>query len=476
MNKIYAVLGSFLPQYVKLEENIYEAQQNPETYASIKASCDDCDDMDGGGRKPYKVISGIALYAIDGPMIPKGSWFSKWLGIADYETISNALAMMAHDPQVENILIAMNTPGGAVSGISDVAYNWKRANAKKPITTHTSGNIASAGLWLASHSKKIYASPSGNVGSLGAKLEHMSYQGKLEEEGMKHTEVKSAKYKAIGSPYKDLSDEELIILQAEIDEAGQLFKNTVYSNRPQVNPEVESGLMYSASRAFDLGLIDGIKTYGETFETLSADRQTQNNQNGVVMKIKMTESQASAAIAGGADPSTIEIISEETYAELVASGEITEISAEEVVDPADSEETPEPKPEEELDFKAKVAELTAELEEKGVKISELASNVEALNAKNLELEAKSADYESLEALKSIACEIVNNQRVALQLPKVDMEDLSAKEIVEIHANSNKMFKKNFKVGGHTVKNTEEPSSKPVAKGSVASARVSAVGI
>ena len=476
MNKIYAVDSLYLKTFLELEAKIEKAYIELDPTISERYS--------SGGRdehKSYKTISGIALYSIDGPMIAKGNWASQWFGIMDYETISNDLAMMAHDPEVKEILISMSTPGGTVAGISDVSDAWKRTNQKKPITVHTSGSIASAGLWLACHSTKIYASPSGKVGSLGAKMGHMSVQGQLEEEGVKFTEFKSAKFKAIGSPYMDLTEEEKVILQSEIDEAGDLFKATVFANRPQVSREVESGLMFSANKSLQLGLIDGVKTYGEVFETLSADRPTthSNPNGGISMKIKMTEEMAAAAVANGADLQTIEIVSQEVYDAEVASGEL---KAPEALENEELETVASETSEVELSLEEKLASVEAEVaalkEDLEAKMSLLAE-AEARLAGNEEqiasLQEKAADAEAMAELKGLVCGIINHQRVALQIPKVDMEDLSAKDVLAIHASTDKMFRKNFKINGHVTPSAQEPV-KAEALGSVAAAHISAVGI
>ena len=158
MQKIYLLSALFVKEMVALEERQTEFLQK-EAF-SLPEEDPEHDD------RPYQVINGIALYSIKGKMLAEGNFFTRWFGIASYDQIGHDLGQIAEDEEVEKVLIAMNTPGGSVHGISDVSDTWARLNASKPITVHTSGMLASAGVWLASNSSKIYASEVADIGSI----------------------------------------------------------------------------------------------------------------------------------------------------------------------------------------------------------------------------------------------------------------------------------------------------------------------
>jgi ClpP class serine protease len=70
-------------------------------------------------------------------------------------------------PDVQAIMLLMDTPGGAVSGINSFA-DTVFAGAKRKLTVaHVAGSAASAGYWIASATKEITLERTGIVGSIG---------------------------------------------------------------------------------------------------------------------------------------------------------------------------------------------------------------------------------------------------------------------------------------------------------------------
>ena len=85
----------------------------------FKIQYDDDFEQEDPNRKPYTVIDGIAVYKISGPLLSNGSWFSRYLGYSAYDDIRSDLMQAAADPDVNEILLYMGTPGGSVFGVTD---------------------------------------------------------------------------------------------------------------------------------------------------------------------------------------------------------------------------------------------------------------------------------------------------------------------------------------------------------------------
>lgn len=472
MKKIYVVAVAFADEMRALEER-QEAFLSDNREAFIYTEEEDSD------ARPYQVINGIALYDISGKMMSKGNFFTRVFGIPTYEDIGNALGMMATDDEVKYPLISMSTPGGVVGGISDLSDSWSRLNAEKPITVHTSSFLGSAGVWLASNSDKIYASEVAEVGSIGAIMQHVSYKKALEKEGLKVTTIRSSPLKAIGSPADDLSGEDLAHLQGKIDETGELFKKQLYRNRPGVHPEAMTGEMFSASEAMQVGLIDGIKTFSDVFDELSATAADRNNKTSYmeeyVMKKKVTAAMAEAAISAGADPKTLEIVSQEEYDAYLAEHETQE------PENLDTEV-------EDLETEASEQEVGAEAEESNdgddEQVASLTASLIEANAENEGLVAKVKELEdkltaaNADPLRIIAEERISVMRVALGLTSVDMSKFSTSSILAEYQALDEQFKKSFKSGGYAPsKKTDHKADVKVASiHSFDRAHLRAVGI
>ena len=472
MKKLYAINPLFSEEFRKLEEK-------EEEFLS-KGVFEFVDEDDESDNRPYQVVNGVAMYSIRGKMAATSNFFTKVFGIPTYEDMGNALAMMYEDEEVEKVLIDFSTPGGPVSGISDLSETWKQLNAEKQITVHTSGMLASAGLWLASNSNEIYASEVAEVGSIGVILQHVSYEASLKKDGIKVTEIKSAPLKAVGSPAKDLTDEELAYLQKKVDETSKLFEKQIYLSRPQVSAGAFTGETFIAHEALKMGLIDGVKTFSEVFSaTMGVASNNDSKPRGFEMKKKVTASMYEAAVAAGADPNTLEIVSQEEYdawmeeqnkgqnAAAENEGEGAEASESEGVEATENEGE---------GAEAVEGESVEQLEAVKTELAEALASIESLEATIEDLEAKLEASKS-DPLKKIAVERISVMRVALGLQKIDLSEFPVESIIAEYEALDKQFKAAFKVGGHTKPSKEDDNKvKKAAVTSIDRAKLRAVGV
>ena len=383
------------------------------------------------------------------------------------------------DEEVEKVLISMSTPGGQVSGISDLSDAWGKLNSIKPITVHTNGMLASAGYWLAVHSDKIYASQVAEIGSIGVMITHVSHEEALKKEGIKVTEIKSAPKKAIGTPAKNLTEEEKQYLQTKVEELSKLFEIEVYKNRASVSSEVFSGETFLAAKAKSLGLIDDVKTYSDVFTEMVSGV---NNQTvgGDPMKKKVTAEMYESAVAAGADPNTLEIVSQEEFDALAETdGQITEASDQtveaEAQEPEESAEAQEP--EEVAEEPEAVAQAQARISELEAEIASMAQANEQLTA---ELNTLKENEQFVGKMKDFLTARMGEMRTALGLSKIDMSEFTVATVVTEYEAIDKTFKKSFKVGGvvpSSAKSTEESGKTKKADITyIDRARLKAVGV
>lgn len=458
MRKIYGIMSLYAEEMDKLEAKEAEFLLNRESYA---APWDEEED----DTRPYQVINGTALYDIKGKILSTSNIFTRIFGIPTYESIAEDFSQMAQDDEVDRVLLSMDTPGGSVSGISDMSDVWRRLNAEKPITVHTSGMLASAGIWLASNADKIYASETADVGSVGVIIQHVSYQEMLEKEGIKVTQIKSAPMKAIGSPAKDLTEEEEKYLQKKVDESDALFKKQLYTTRPGISPDAFTGETFSASESLRLGLIDGISTFSNVFEQLSASADSNNNSyTEVSMKRKVTAEMAEAAIASGADPKDLEVLSQEDYDAWKAAEEdpsATECTCEEGAEECtcgakEASEGHEGEDSEEL------LAAQAQIEQLQTDLAQANEQVETLTAQVTDLE-KSLEQRSSDPLRKIAEDRIYALRVALGMVKVDMSEFSTESILAEYKALDGQFNKWYKSGGSVKTKVADEEDAPKQK-------------
>lgn len=173
----------------------------------------------------------IAMLNIGGVIATKPDLYELFFGNGDFLTIfdyQNAFLSLENNPMIDKIVLNIDSPGGSVTGIFELAEMIK--NSKKQVFVYTQSMCCSAAYLIASAANKIIATPSAEVGSIGVYLElyknsnsqdtHLIYAGDK---------------KVYGHPGLQLTDAELKYFQEEVDTIYELFVDTVsnYRNIPK---------------------------------------------------------------------------------------------------------------------------------------------------------------------------------------------------------------------------------------------------
>lgn len=255
------------------------------------------------------------------------------------------------DPEVSEIVLDIDSPGGSVSGVAELSDLIFEARGKKPITAYASGMMASAAYWIGSAADKVYATKATQVGSIGVYSVVYDATVAAHNEGYKVEVIQAGKHKATGHPYKTLSSDDRKILQQEVDSYFELFTDAVGKHR-NFNEEklgaVATGQIWLGADALENGLIDGIKELVEaegsdsgpevsatadmTVETADADNTTKTEEVSEMDLSKLTLEQL---LAGA--PVVVEQLREKLTAELkaqltAANGQAVESAKKEAAD------------------------------------------------------------------------------------------------------------------------------------------------
>ena len=205
---------------------------------------------------------GVAVIRIVGAMT-KG--YSKFGGTSTVQT-RRALRQAVADEAVGSILLAIDSPGGQVAGVQELADEVLRTRQVKPVAGYVEDLGASAAYWPASQAQRITANRVAEVGSIGvfAVLEDVS--GLAEREGIKVRVVSTGPYKGLGVPGTPVTAEMVDMVQARVNEIGGFFFEAVQTGRKLSATrlaQVTDGRTWLAADAQKLGLIDGIESFEE---------------------------------------------------------------------------------------------------------------------------------------------------------------------------------------------------------------------
>jgi len=222
---------------------------------------DDDDSFTRKGRKAdtgYDLVDGIAIISIQGTLVQKLGSLRPWSGMTGYDGIRQSFITAINDPEVKGICLDIDSPGGEVAGCFDLADEIYAARGVKPIRAILSESAYSAAYAIASAADHISVPRTGGVGSIGVILMHVDWSQKLEKDGVKVTIVTFGDRKGETSPMIPLSDQARDGLQAEIDDIGALFVDTVARNRGISADTVRNtqAAVYLAAEGVSLGLAD----------------------------------------------------------------------------------------------------------------------------------------------------------------------------------------------------------------------------
>jgi capsid assembly protease len=180
---------------------------------------------------PYPIVDGIAVIEISGVLIHRGGWIGQSSGQTSYEGIATQIEAAASDPSVRGLALEIDSFGGEVAGVFDLADRIRAIRSRKPVWAFVAEHAFSAGYALASQADRILLPRTGAVGSIGVVVMHADLSDQLNQDGMRVTLVHSGQHKVDGNPYAPLAEAVRDDIQREIDVLRLLFAETVAAGR-----------------------------------------------------------------------------------------------------------------------------------------------------------------------------------------------------------------------------------------------------
>ncbi len=210
-------------------------------------------------------IEKTAVIAINGILTKKPGAFDVFLGMTSYEQIEEQIKQALADSSIETIMLEIDSPGGEVNGIFDLADFIYESRAKKRIVALANDDAYSAAYAIASSAEKIFLTRTSGVGSIGVIASHIDQSGFDEKQGIKYTTIFAGSRKNDLNPHEPMTSESLESLQKEVDRLYEMFLQLIARNRGLSIEKIrstEAGL-YFGEKAVEIGLADGVTTFFE---------------------------------------------------------------------------------------------------------------------------------------------------------------------------------------------------------------------
>ncbi len=416
------------------------------------------DDTPDENPRLLEVSDGLAIITIHGPLVNSDSPCLEWFGLTGYPEIRDAVLAAVSDPEVKQILLDIDSGGGAVSGCADTATLIREATKVKPVTTYAD-TMCSAAYWLGCAAGKVYSSKAAVVGSIGVKATFREYSKQNAMEGITVTVIRAGKYKALADPNEPLTKEAEAQIQAIADANYEVFVDHVAKMRGRTyeytDKTMADGQEFIGQAAVDVGLTDGVTTFdavigGLRKKILASLPKPMDNSNSNKFKLLGTTSNliedegmarkalTEADIAALASGVTLDAIKdqpdkeEQTRSTDVTATVATELTVESVVTPQAEAETVVDSVT--LVLKSQIKEKDAELLQSGIKIAKLEESLTSLKA-------------TLDPLLSIAVKSVTNMAVALKAAPTVTLSSTPEQVLAEHVRFSELFQTQFPIGG-----------------------------
>ncbi|MBF3779556.1 S49 family peptidase [Burkholderia pseudomallei] len=250
-----------------------EREASPEVMAQVRADAAQIEARRGEAtRSGNGAIAVLPFYGISAQRTSPMDDVSG-TGLMSIQRYTQAFRAALADDSIGGILMDVDSPGGSVYGVMELANEIYQARNQKPVYAISNSLAASAAYWLASSASEFYVTPGGEVGSIGVFVPHQNLAKALEKEGIETTLISAGKYKTEGNPFGPLSDEARAAMQTRVDAYYGAFTRGVAKNRgvdvATVREGMGQGRVLSASSAKAENMVDGVATFDEVVRKLA---------------------------------------------------------------------------------------------------------------------------------------------------------------------------------------------------------------
>jgi ClpP class serine protease len=218
------------------------------------------------------VRDGIATIQINGPM--ERTWgFWSWLyGSPTYEMLAVEMQRLRDNSAIRATVLAFDTPGGMVNGCGELAGIIRACDAVKPVYGHVPAECCSAGYYLASATRRVFADDAAIVGCIGTCATFIDTTGFEEQLGIEFIEMVSSQTpRKNADPTTEAGRNDW---QALLDSLAGIFIRDVAAYRgvdeATVLEDFGQGGVFVGQEAIDAGLADALGTTESVHEAVLA--------------------------------------------------------------------------------------------------------------------------------------------------------------------------------------------------------------
>jgi signal peptide peptidase SppA len=179
---------------------------------------------------------------------------------------------------ISAVILDIDSPGGSVSGIQELADKIRSRRGEKPIVAVANAGAFSAVYWIATD--ELVVTPSGNVGSVGVVAMHVD-QSELDiKDGLKPTYIHAGEHKIEGHPHAPLDAQAHAEIQKRVDRHYSAFVQALAENRNTTGSRVRAtfggGRIFSGKEAVERNMADRVGTLEQVISEMTGSQSSGN--------------------------------------------------------------------------------------------------------------------------------------------------------------------------------------------------------
>lgn len=203
------------------------------------------------------IANGFAIIDVSGVLMKRPGLIERvFYGAQDIDEVKSAVSRAVALPDTHSLILNVDSPGGTVTGIPELATTISAANDAKPVFAFTDRLMASAAYWISSGTSAIFATPSAELGSVGVYMPMYDYSKLLEKMGISLEMFSTGKYKGIGVPGTSLTEDQREYLQGSVESIYGDFVEAVVAGRNRVSLDDMQGQTFGGTKAVAKGFAD----------------------------------------------------------------------------------------------------------------------------------------------------------------------------------------------------------------------------
>ncbi len=175
------------------------------------------------------------------------------------EKVCRYFREVRNDDKIKVVVFRVNSPGGSALASEEIWREVSLTTKKKKVIVSMGDVAASGGYYISTPASTIFAEPTTITGSIGV-FGVIPYTGAFMENklGLTFDRVQTNKHSVLSTNRK-LTQEELTLIQAEVDQIYAQFKKRVADGRGLTTDQVQTiarGRVWTGTDALKIGLVD----------------------------------------------------------------------------------------------------------------------------------------------------------------------------------------------------------------------------